>query len=477
MCSNRTILSSLLVIAALFGIPHPLFSAENAADGSDWVNWKGPYHNGFSPEKGLLREWPKGGPAVVWRVPIEQGWSCPVVSGNDVYLSAAKFLEWNKAEETISCLDAKTGAKRWEHKYVAFPYYCGWSSGGPRATPVVTEKYVISIGMIGHVFCLDRKTGAVVWKHELMQEYKDVVPIGKDSEWKGWNISPTVVGKTVYVSGPNSTDTPYGVNGLYAGFDVNDGKQLWIHYLHEDGKGKLLSNRWSERVVSEALPIRFQNQDCLLNCANQTIMVLNPQDGKELTHWNLQTHPAFNGGIPTVMKDGAFLSPGGLGEWILYDVDRNPPFKSTVRWKKNFQADWAYGLTEYDGYLYGAVLGGTNANAVSESSYSYGCVDLKTGDVKWSQPGFQHGSSHIVADGLFIIRSYQTIQLAEAVPTGFVEKGRIEKIHADTRRGVAAAQGLTDWVQPILSHGKMYIRTPGELICYQISDQKAKTGH
>ena len=34
--------------------------------GGDWPQWRGPERNGISTETGLLREWPKGGPKLLW---------------------------------------------------------------------------------------------------------------------------------------------------------------------------------------------------------------------------------------------------------------------------------------------------------------------------------------------------------------------------------------------------------------------------
>ena len=34
-----------------------------AAHAADWPQWRGPQRNGVSSETGLLKEWPKAGPA------------------------------------------------------------------------------------------------------------------------------------------------------------------------------------------------------------------------------------------------------------------------------------------------------------------------------------------------------------------------------------------------------------------------------
>ncbi|HTU89849.1 MAG TPA: hypothetical protein VMF69_07120, partial [Gemmataceae bacterium] len=33
---------------------------------ADWPQWRGTHRTGLSPEKGLLKEWPQGGPKLLW---------------------------------------------------------------------------------------------------------------------------------------------------------------------------------------------------------------------------------------------------------------------------------------------------------------------------------------------------------------------------------------------------------------------------
>jgi hypothetical protein len=37
---------------------------------ADWPCYMGPDRNGSSPEKGLARAWPAGGPRVLWTAPV-----------------------------------------------------------------------------------------------------------------------------------------------------------------------------------------------------------------------------------------------------------------------------------------------------------------------------------------------------------------------------------------------------------------------
>ena len=40
----------------------------SAASADDWPQWRGPARDGISKETGLLKQWPKEGPKLVWQV-------------------------------------------------------------------------------------------------------------------------------------------------------------------------------------------------------------------------------------------------------------------------------------------------------------------------------------------------------------------------------------------------------------------------
>jgi outer membrane protein assembly factor BamB len=49
-----------------------------AAMAADWPQWRGPRRTGISQETGLLKEWPKEGPKLLWQLPdIGDGYATP----------------------------------------------------------------------------------------------------------------------------------------------------------------------------------------------------------------------------------------------------------------------------------------------------------------------------------------------------------------------------------------------------------------
>jgi hypothetical protein len=80
------------------------------------------------------------------------------------------------------------------------------------------------------------------------------------------------------------------------------------------------------------------------------------------------------------------------------------------------------------------------------------------------------GLSMSAAGGNIYVRSHQTLTLIEANPTAYVEKGRVEKVHDLKNTGPRSQKGLLDWNMPVIARGRLYIRTPVEIICYDIRD-------
>ena len=97
---------------------------------ADWPQWLGPTRDGASPEK--VAAW-KGAPKLLWRKPIGEGNSSPIVAGGRVFLHSKVK---DKDEEEVLALDAKDGTEVWRKTYPrgAGKFLYG---NGPRATPAV----------------------------------------------------------------------------------------------------------------------------------------------------------------------------------------------------------------------------------------------------------------------------------------------------------------------------------------------------
>lgn len=157
------------------------------ARGDDWPQWLGPTRDGVWREKGILNKFPPGGPKLLWRTPIGGGYAGPAVADGIVYVTDRQlamgqrdpdnpFKRANsKGSERLLALDAKTGKVIWKHEYPStytMSYPCG-----PRATPVIRDGKVWTLGGMGDLYCLDAKKGTVLWSRNLREAYSAGVPV------------------------------------------------------------------------------------------------------------------------------------------------------------------------------------------------------------------------------------------------------------------------------------------------------------
>ena len=74
------------LVCVWLAVQVPLQSSEAAGNLTDWPQWRGPNRDGKSPDRGLLQEWPEGGPPLAWRADgIGAGFSAVSVSNGHLF--------------------------------------------------------------------------------------------------------------------------------------------------------------------------------------------------------------------------------------------------------------------------------------------------------------------------------------------------------------------------------------------------------
>lgn len=102
------------------------------AVGADTGGYRGPNGDGVFPATGLLKEWPKEGPGLLWKANLGEGYAGPTVQGDTVYLPAG----------TQGVLHAYTldGQPRMKLPFGS----CTWKRwSGTRSTPLVTGDVAV----------------------------------------------------------------------------------------------------------------------------------------------------------------------------------------------------------------------------------------------------------------------------------------------------------------------------------------------
>ncbi len=129
----------------------------------DWPQWQGPDRTAHSKETGLLKEWPKEGPALAWKVKgLGGGDSTPSVAGGRVY-----GMSHRGADEIVWALSEKDGQEVWAVRIAAAqPQNWPQSKEGPSATPTVDGNRLYVLGLAGNVACLQAADGRIYFRTE-----------------------------------------------------------------------------------------------------------------------------------------------------------------------------------------------------------------------------------------------------------------------------------------------------------------------
>ena len=149
---------------------------------ADWPRYRGPGSDGISTESGLRTS---GEAKVLWSGKVGLGYSTPVVGGGRVIVTGHD----GKEQDTMFCLDEKTGEEKWKFSY---PQPIGdlYFQGGTTGTASIDGDRVYHLAREGELFCLDAANGKVVWQKNLQSDFGYTKPTwgftGAPFVWDDW---------------------------------------------------------------------------------------------------------------------------------------------------------------------------------------------------------------------------------------------------------------------------------------------------
>src|SRR6478736_2714628 len=202
--------ASLLVLAPL-------------AHGSDsWPTFRGPQRTGNAPDKGLLTEWPEGGPKLVWKTAgAGRGYSSLAIVGGRIYTLGDAPSTAEDKDEYLVCFNQADGKPLWKTKTGE-----AWNEGKPdwqssRSTPTVDgdRVYVLSPrGML--VYC--KTSGEELWRKDMKKDFEGM-------KADGWGYSESVT-----IDGDLLLCTPGGPTNTMVALDKATGEKRWAASRPDD---------------------------------------------------------------------------------------------------------------------------------------------------------------------------------------------------------------------------------------------------
>ena len=190
----------LISTAMLIVLAAPTFAA-------DWPQFHGPTRDNLSPDKGLLKQWPKGGPRLIWKfADCGGGYAGMSIVGDRIY-TCGDFAD--KEFVLALTLDGKLAWKTQNGRCWRNPH------PGGRTTPTLHEGTLYHMNPHGRLAALDAKMGKVKWAVELAKVY-----VARPGTW--------AMAENVIIEGDTVLCSPGGEKGRVVALDKATGKEVWV---------------------------------------------------------------------------------------------------------------------------------------------------------------------------------------------------------------------------------------------------------
>src|SRR5579863_7788961 len=352
---RRALLLSLF--ASLVGTGGSLTT--KTAHAADWPQFRGPHRDDVSDEKNLLKQWPEGGPPLVWHGNgLGEGYSSMAIVGDRIYSMGDKG-----DSSYLTCSDRSNGKLQWEIKVGKQ----GGNYKGTRCTPTVDGDRVYALGQFGDFVCCDAATGVERWRKNFQKDFG-----GRNG---GWNYTESPL-----VDGDKLVCTPGGNDATMVALNKLTGEIIWKGVVPGgDTAG------YASMVISEAAGIR-QYVQLMAN----GLVGFAAADGKLLWRYgdggDRFGHNTANIPTPIVHGDYIFATAGyGRGGALIKLIGAAEGIKVEEVYFNNLVKNRHGGVVLVGDYIYGDL----------DDSGNPWCAEWKTGKVLWkkNKPSEGRGSA------------------------------------------------------------------------------------
>lgn len=337
----------------LVGFLTAVLAAGSVVGAADWPNWRGPQHDGISPEKGFKTTWTEG-PKVVWEKPIGAAFSSFICAGDKVYTCGTK-----DGQQVLFCLQADSGDIVWERPFEK-AYKDRQGGDGTRATPTINDGRVYIVGGGGLLLCVDAAKGEEIWKKQFKAK-------------PTWGYAGSVL-----IEGDMAVVTAGGVDGGLMALNKKTGKPIWK--TSDDMAG-----------YATPYPFTFNSKRYIVGFLGKGVIIVEAKNGREVWRTAWETAYDVNASAPIFHDGHLFLTSGyGTGCAVFKLTPDGDGLKGEEVWRSKAILNKFQSCVLKDGVLYGS------------DEKTLKCVDFKTGDERWSIPRTPNATV-ILADNQLIV--------------------------------------------------------------------------
>jgi len=396
---------------------------------ADWPQFRGADRDGTSPETGLLRSWPDGGPEIAWSIPVGPGYSAAAIHGGKVF-----FNDYDEAtsEFLVRALNLADGKELWRFKETR---RIRPNHGITRAIPATDGKVVITLDPKATLHAIDAATGKEIWRKNFVQEYQTKIP-------------PWYNGQCPLIEGDRVLVAPAGPEALIVALDKMTGEELW---RTPNPEGWILSH-------ASLMPAKLGGVDQYLFSVLQGTVGVSAADGKLLWHFPFKFNISVSPSPLPIDSERVYVTAAYDSGGAMFRVKRDGDGFTTEKIFDHTPDVWNSEVQTpilFEGHMFGV---GKKKRGL------FSCLDLDGKEV-WTSDGQAYFGlgAFMLADGMFIAIEGKTgmVRLIEASTKGYKQ--------------LASAQlldGHDVWGPPALSDGMLVIRDLSKMIAVNLKGSK-----
>jgi outer membrane protein assembly factor BamB len=385
-----------------------------------WPRFHGPKGDNLSADTGLLKEWPEGGPKLLWTAKgLGPGFASVTLANGLIYTAGN-----NNDKTMITAMDME-GKIRWQTDNGA-----AWTgdSPGTRGTPTIDGDRLYHESPLGEVTCMSAKRGEKQWNVNILKEFE-----GENITW--------ALAESLLTDGDRVICCPGGSKASVAALDKMTGKTVWT------SKPTGVKTSYATPVLTECEGLRM-----ILTMNSKAFLAVNADNGDLLFTVPHETRYDVNATSP-IYHDGHVFICSGYGSGAALFKLKVDGQKASVEqvWESKELDNHHGGVILLDGYLYGA--------AQEKNRGGWICLDWKTGEKMCAEKGVGKGSLTYADGMLYTLSEQRDMGLVPATPK---EHKVVSKFK------IPSGGDGPSWAHPVVCGGRLYVRHSDQLFAYDV---------
>ncbi len=391
---------------------------EQARADAPWPQFHGPRRNNMSEETELLKEWPQGGPRLLWTFRECGRGYAGISQAEGLLFTSGDFGR----EEMVLALDLN-GKLVWKS-----PNGRSWRgpSPGARCVPAYREGVVYHMNPTHRIAAYVAKSGKELWGVDLEERF--------DAQYGSWAMaeSPVVEDDAVLC-------VPGGTKGRIVALDRRTGATLWANTEIDD-----------RAAYCSPIVVTHKGVRQLITLMQRSVVSVDVDTGRLLWSHVHETPYRMNVTRPIYHDGHVYVSSGYAAGGRLLKIASDSRSVTEV-WHNIEQDNCHTGVLLVDGYLYGS--------GCRQSKKGFVCLDWKSGKTVWTDRDVWKVSV-TRADGLiYCLGHLGKVSLVDASPRG-------AKVISEF--ALPSKNKYDSLAHPVVVGGRLYLRQAEVLFAYDV---------